>query len=459
MKNSHSVLALTAALLCAMPFAQLQAQDAPKKAALADLPPMGWNSWDSYGTTITEEQFKQNADWMALHLKQFGWQYAVVDMEWFVTNPTAEGSAKDEQRVMDAFGRYTPALNRFPSAAGDQGFAPLATYVHSLGLKFGIHILQGIPREAAEKNLPIYNSELHVADAANTTGTCRWNQDNYDLKPTLAGQAYYDSIATLYAEWGVDLVKVDCIAAGPFKEDEIRMMREALNKTGRPIVLSLSPGEPPFEKADVMQQYAQQWRISNDIWDIWHSTSSYPQGLGDQFQRAAKWKTTQLSGHWPDADMLPLGHLGPAPGWGKPRDTRLTHDEQRTLFNLWAIFRSPLMMGGDLPSTDAWTLSLLTNPEVLAVDQHSRNGRAIIQSDKESVWTAEDESGRNWYVAIFNLQDEPQQFKFTWADLGLADGEYHVRDLWQHKNEGTPRGLTLTLDAHASILLQLSTQQ
>ena len=257
MKNSHSVLALTAALLCAMPFAQLQAQDAPKKAALADLPPMGWNSWDSYGTTITEEQFKQNADWMALHLKQFGWQYAVVDMEWFVTNPTAEGSAKDEQRVMDAFGRYTPALNRFPSAAGDQGFAPLATYVHSLGLKFGIHILQGIPREAVEKNLPIYNSEFHAADAANTTGTCRWNQDNYDLKPTLAGQAYYDSIATLYAEWGVDLVKVDCIAADPFKEDEIRMMREALDKTGRPIVLSLSPGEPPFEKADVMQQYAQ----------------------------------------------------------------------------------------------------------------------------------------------------------------------------------------------------------
>lgn len=459
MKNSHSVLALTAALLCAMPFAQLQAQDAPKKAALADLPPMGWNSWDSYGTTITEEQFKQNADWMALHLKQFGWQYAVVDMEWFVTNPTAEGSAKDEQRVMDAFGRYTPALNRFPSAAGDQGFAPLATYVHSLGLKFGIHILQGIPREAAEKNLPIYNSELHVADAANTTGTCRWNQDNYDLKPTLAGQAYYDSIARLYAEWGVDLVKVDCIAAGPFKEDEIRMMREALNKTGRPIVLSLSPGEPPFEKADVMQQYAQQWRISNDIWDIWHSTSSYPQGLGDQFQRAAKWKTTQLSGHWPDADMLPLGHLGPAPGWGKPRDTRLTHDEQRTLFNLWAIFRSPLMMGGDLPSTDAWTLSLLTNPEVLAVDQHSRNGRAIIQNDKESVWTAQDESARNWYVAIFNLKDEPQQFRFTWADLGLADGKYRVRDLWQHKNEGTPRGLTLTLDAHASILLQLSPRQ
>ena len=170
--------------------------------------------------------------------------------------------------TLSAEGRYLPAANRFPSAGAQQSFKPLADYVHSLGLKFGIHIIRGIPREAVEKNLPIAGSTFHAADAANRSDVCRWNSDNYGLKNNAAAQAYYDSIARLYASWGVDFLKVDCISS-PYKADEIRMVSTALKKTGRPIVLSLSPGPTPLEDAANVRQYAQQWRISDDFWDIW----------------------------------------------------------------------------------------------------------------------------------------------------------------------------------------------
>ena len=365
---------------------------------------MGWNSWDSYGTTINEADFKANAAWLAGHLKTFGWQYAVVDMEWFVTNPVPEGNSKTAQHSLDVHGRYIPPVSRFPSTANGAGFKPLADYTHALGLKFGIHILRGVPKEAVEKNLPIEGSDYHSSDAANTTDLCPWNPDNYGTdasKP--AAQAYYDSIARLYAEWGVDFIKVDCVASHPYKGDDIRMLSLALRKTGRAVVLCLSPGAAPIEKVDEMRRYAQQWRISDDIWDLWHSAVEYPQGLGDQFPRIAKWPPLTQPGHWPDADMLPLGYLGPAPGWGEARQTRLTHEEQRTLRTLWSIFRSPLMMGGRLPSNDAWTTALLTNSEVIALDQHSTGASPVITTDKTVVWKSRADSGDLQHLALFNL--------------------------------------------------------
>lgn len=422
-----------------------------RSAILAATPPMGWNSWDGYGTTIDETEFKANADWFAAHLKPSGWKYVTIDMEWFVTNPTAAGNSKTAQYTLDDHGRYTPALNRFASAKNDAGFKPLADYAHSLGLEFGIHILRGIPKRAVEKNLPIAGSSFHAADAADTSDTCPWNPDNYGLKVgSPAAQAYYDSIARLYAGWGVDLIKVDCIASHPYKGEEIRMFSAALKKTRRPIVLSLSPGAAPLEKVEEMRRYAQMWRISDDIWDIWHSTVTYPQGLGDQFANVAKCAGLARPGHWPDADMLPLGHLGPAPGWGDPRDTRLSHDEQRTLMTLWCIFPSPLMVGGRLPSADDWTLSLLTNPEVLAMDQHSTGNHPVISTDKIVVWRAESPAGH--YVAVFNITDSAQSAHFDWRELGLEPRKYRLRDLWTHKDLGAADSLAVELASHASIL-------
>jgi hypothetical protein len=414
---------------------------------------MGWNSWDGYGTTVKESDVKANAQWLAKHLKSSGWRYVVVDMEWFVTNPTPEGNSKKSDYSLDDSGRYTPAVNRFPSAANGAGFKPLADYVHSLGLKFGIHILRGIPKLAVEKNLPIAGSSFHATDAADSSDTCPWNYDNYGLDGSKPGaQAYYDSIAKLYASWDVDLIKVDCISSHPYKGDEIRLLSTALASAGRPIVLSLSPGPAPLEKAEEMRQYAQMWRISDDIWDLWHSTLAYPQGLGDQFANVAKWAGKAVPGHWPDADMLPLGYLGPAPGWGQPRYTRLTYDEQRTFVTLWCIFPSPLMVGGDLPKADAWTTSLLTNPEVIAVDQHSTGNHPVISTDKTVVWVAESGKAGGRYLAIFNLDDASQNVQYSWKDLGLPDGKHKVRDLWKRKNLASEKSVSVTLPPHGSVL-------
>ncbi len=393
---------------------------------LAPTPPMGWNSWNSYGATIDEAQFRASAAWVAAHLKAYGYQYVTIDEEWFEPDATAEGSSKAAHRVMDANGRYIPAPERFPSAANGAGFAPLAEYVHSLGLKFGIHVLQGIPKEAVERNLPVAGSAFHAKDAANVAAGCPWNPDNFDLKIGDSGQAYYDSIVRLYAGWGVDLIKIDCIASRPYKGDEVRMFHEAIARSGRPIVLSLSPGEAPLDEAANLRRYAQQWRISDDTWDLWHSDHPYPQGVNDQFPRAARWVAEQAvdasGGHWPDADMLPFGRLGPVPGWGKPRNTALSHDEQQTLMTLWAMMRSPLMYGGDPVSTDEWTLKLLTGRDLLAIDQHSQKNRCAELTGTLALWTAKPADGIGWYAAVFNRGDSPQSLHLGWDRFGIPKG-------------------------------------
>jgi alpha-galactosidase len=425
---------------------------APGLAAtnLAPAPPMGWNSWDSYGLTITEAEFKANVTWFHQHLQPLGWQYVVVDEGWYLQHPGQKGAAQGF--VMDADGRYLVANNRFSSS----GFKPLADWVHSLGLKFGIHIIRGIPREAVEKNLPISGSSLHAADAANTADTCRWNSDNYGLKNNAAAQAYYDSIIKLYAGWGVDYIKVDCISK-PYQADEIHMVSAAIAKSGRPMVLSLSPGPTPIEQADDLKKYAQLWRISDDMWDTWSAPEgqTFPAGLVHQFDRTAQWAPHIEAGHWPDADMLPLGYLGPRPGWKEPRMSRLTADESRTLMTLWSMARSPLVAGTNLTKMDPATEALYTNPEVIAVDQHSRENREFSRQGAVVVWKATPEAGGGQYVAVFNLGDAVQEVNYPWKDLGLPEGTHGVRDLWVRKELGKAASLKTSLRAHASVLYRV----
>ena len=419
---------------------------------------MGWNSWDAYGLTITEEEFRANADWMAKHLKPFGWQFAVVDEGWYLQNPESGGKPA-WQFALDQESRFTPAPNRFPSGAGGAGFKPLADYVHSLGLKFGIHIIRGIPREAVAKNLPIAGSLHHAADAADTSDTCAWNPDNYGVKANAAGQAYYDSIAKLYASWGLDFIKVDCISSRPYKVDEIHMLSAALKKAGRTIVLSLSPGPTSLAVADDARQHAQMWRISDDLWDYWTPSAdqSWAQTLFGQFATASAWAPYIGPGHWPDADMLPIGYLGPRPGLGSPRQTRFTHDEQRTLLTFWSIMRSPLMMGGDLPHNDDWTTSLLTNAEVIAVNQHSTANRPLITTNATVIWTASPQNDKGQYMAIFNRGDGAENIALEWNEIGLSPGRsYALRDLWEHKDLGSATSLKLTLQPHACVLYRVS---
>jgi alpha-galactosidase len=424
--------------------------------ALAATPPMGWNSWDSFGTTIGEADVKATAEWMATNLKPYGWQYVVVDEGWFLGNPTADTNATPSQYMLDEFGRYIPDPKRFRSAAQRAGFKPLADYVHSLGLKFGIHILRGIPRQAVEKNLPVAGSSYHAAEVGARSDVCPWNHDNYGTDAANpASQAYYDSIAQLYASWGVDFVKADCISSRPYKGDDIRMLSTALHKTGREIVLSLSPGEAPIEKVDELRQYSQSWRISDDVWDVWRSQEDFPQGVFNQIPRLEKWVGTAQSGHWPDADMLPIGYLGPAPGWEKVRASRLTHDEQRTMLTLWCMFRSPLMVGGNLLQSDAWTTALLTNSEVIAIDQESTANRAAVTTDSIVIWTAQAKNPKQQYVAVFNRSEMQQSVRYSWKDLGLSANKYKLRDLWLRTELGQKDSLMVDLAPHSCVVYRV----
>jgi alpha-galactosidase len=420
---------------------------------LAPAPPMGWNSWDSYGLTIDEQQFRANVDVLAKRLKPAGYEYAVVDEGWYLENPKKEKAEAFVYR-MDAYGRYEPALNRFASAAGDAGFGPVAKYVHGLGLKFGIHIIRGIPKKAVEANTPVEGSGFHAAEVAGVSDTCPWNPDNFGVKDNAAGQAWYDSLMKQYASWGVDYIKVDCIASHPYKGDEIRMIHRAIAKTGRAMVLSLSPGPAPLEKADELAANAQLWRISDDVWDLWTNEKPWPLSVKSQFATIASWQKYVKAGTWPDADMLPVGTMGPVPGWGSPRKTRLTEDEQRTLVTLWAIARSPLFVGANLTELDDWTAGLLTNADVVAMDQRGREQKFAGQAGDLVAWTSKGDGGRE-YLALFNTGDSALNVKVPLPRYGFTAQTYSVRDVWSKREMGKNGEAAGTIAPHGVMLLEL----
>jgi len=427
------------------------------QTVLAPTPPMGWNSWDAYGLTIDETQFKANVDVLAKRLKPAGYQYAVIDEGWYLLNPQKAKEETFEYR-MDANGRYEPALNRFASAKGTAGFKAVSDSVHARGLKFGIHIIRGIPKKAVEKNTPVADSAFHAADVADMSDTCSWNPDNFGVKDTPAGQAWYDSLMKQYASWGIDYIKVDCISSHPYKSDEIRMIHRAIAKTKRPIVLSLSPGPAPLDKSEEVAANAQLWRISDDVWDRWERPASekFPQGVKNQFAVIASWAKYVKPGNWPDADMLPLGTLGPVAGWGKPRKTRLTEDEQKTLVTLWAIARSPLIIGANLTELDEETLHLLTNQDVTAMNQIGHSQRLVGQEGNLVMW-ASDGSAEQHYLALFNLGDSPMQIDRPYNAMGLPNGQFNVREVWTGTTRNTAAGkMNEKIPPHGVVLLKLS---
>ena len=434
------------------------------QAPLAPAPPMGWNSWDSFGLTITEEQFRAAAAVEAARLKSSGFQYAVVDEGWYLGNPEAADKHPETlQYRTDANGRYQPALNRFPSATAASGFTEIAASVHAKGLKFGIHIIRGVPKSAVKANLPVANSAFHAADLADTSDVCFWNPDNYGVKDNPAGQAWYDAMFAQYAKWGVDYVKVDCISSHPYKADEIRMIHKAILKTGRPIVLSLSPGPTALSNAEEVGKLAQLWRISNDVWDNWTASKDkdeFPQSVKSQFAVIDSWTKYVKPGNWPDADMLPLGSLRPTPGWGTARDTKLTHDEQRTLITLWSISRSPLFFGGNLTQLDDWTSSLLTNPAVLAMNQHGTGQHQSYSQNNVVAWVSKSQPSKGpagqTYLALFNLSDTPASVDSPLTTYGVTPGKYKSRDLWTKSMQPASDKITATIPPHGTLVLALT---
>lgn len=401
------------------------------KNNFAVTPPMGWNSYDYYDTTVNEEQVKANARYMAEHLKEYGWEYIVVDIQWYAHDA---GSRRDRYQYipfgrleMDGYGRLQPDPARFPSSADNAGFRPLADYVHSLGCKFGIHIMRGIPRAAAQGHLPIWGSEVTADEIADPSSICGWNPDMYGVRNCPEGQVYYDSLLELYSGWGVDFIKCDDICNtnlytnNPYSaRHEVEMLAKAIEKCGREIVLSLSPGPALIAQAWHYETYANMWRITDDFWDDWRL-------LKDMFRRCELWQSHVSKGCYPDCDMLPLGSLGK--GFGRERQTNFTQEEQRTMMTLWCLFGSPLMIGAELTKLDYRTLNLLTNREILAMLPPECKPRQFALDENKAVWTARNSDSGEIYVALFNLRDEASEVAL---DLRKADITVHGpwKELW-----------------------------
>jgi len=417
---------------------------------LALTPPMGWNSYDAFGDNVVESEILANARYVAEKMQPLGWDTVVVDYCW--SDPGAHDNNRNARAnaplVADAFGRLLPATNRFPSATNGAGFKPLADAVHALGLKFGIHIMRGIPRNSFNANLPIEGSNFTATEAGNTNSKCVWCPDMFGVNSNAAGQAWYDSCARLWAGWGVDYIKVDDLSE-PYHLAEVEMVRHAIDQCGRSIVFSTSPGETPIGQATNVMAHANLWRVSGDFWDNWKS-------LNHEFSLGARWHDFVGPGHWPDADMLPVGHLSISNrSVGPDRFTHFTRDEQLTHISLWSLLPSPLMIGANLPDNDGWTTALLTNPEVLAVNQDSADNparRITGQSQTAEIWMKELADG-TFAVGIFNRTDQPVKVNFPWRELGFHSTP-KVRDLWLRTDLGRQNNFTAELPPHGCVLLR-----
>lgn len=455
-------------------------------------PPMGWNSWDCYGTTVTEAEVLANADIMAQKLLPYGWDTIVVDIQWYEPNARAGGYNDQADVLLDVYGRQLPVPERFPSVLGpdasNNGFTELARQIHAKGLKFGIHLMRGIPKRAVEANTAVFGTPYRAQDIADTTSTCPWNSDNYGLNHEHPGaQAYYDSQLALFAQWGIDFIKIDDMLF-PLHTNAIEGYCAAIAKTGRDITLSLSPGtNVSLNRQPFLSQHATMWRISDDLWDRWED-------VRDQFDRLAQWAPHQQPGSWADADMLPLGQIGLRAERGEPRETRLTLDEQRTLMSLWTLAKSPLMMGGDLPSSQPHTFELLTNSRLLNMYRNAAVGTQIHAEPHIRVWYApartapaqapqtssaqqQQQSAQQQpsYVAVFNLSDTPRTWVIDLADLNshpshtphaeaASTAQFrHATDVWTGQSHAVvDKGthpyphITVTVPAHAVTHLELT---
>lgn len=421
----------------------------------AKTPPCGWNSWDCFGAGVNEEQLIANADYMAKHLKQYGWEYIVCDIQWYEPKACSNDYNNFAELCCDEYGRLIPAQNRFPSSKGGKGFKPIADYIHSLGLKFGIHIMRGIPRQAVHADLPIKDSEYTARQVAHHFSICSWNTDMYGMKNCDGAQDYYNSIIKMYADWGVDYIKCDDIAVtefrkwdNPYSADyEIEMLRNAIDSCGREIVLSLSPGPALRDKAEHLKANANMWRLTGDFWDLWEH-------LYAMFDKCEEWQGVRGVGSYPDCDMLPIGRISKLCSYHgmQNRMSNFTHDEHYTLMTLWGIFGSPLMIGGNMPENDDFTLSLLNNAEYMNMHRTVKNSRMLSRNEENGkgyiIWDGENENSR--FVALFNTDEKPITINTAEKINIFVDGSY---DIWQ---KCTVSENSITVQPHGARLLKLN---
>jgi len=454
-------------------------------------PPMGWNSYDCFGTNVTEAQVKATAKFMKDNLLKHGWEYVIVDARWFVSSQVNGGYIGGQpnvpSEVLDAFvldewGRYLPAVNKFPSAKGGAGFKPLVDHIHSLGLKFGLHIMRGIPKLAVTQNYPVKGANGITANMIHTTASgqqCTWLNENWAIDTSKPGaQEYYNSLFELFAEWGVDYVKIDDISR-PYQTADVEMVRNAINKTGRKIVLSLSPGSTPTGSAEHAKNHANMWRTIDDFWDRWGDVAFL-------LDESGKWAPHIGYGHFPDADMIPLGYVSITGHAGGPaqRPSRLTRNEQKFVMTLLTITRSPLMFGGDFTFRGEsftqeyhnFVLSFLTNREAIYISKGSKNNRQLYNTRDTAAWAADDIMSGDVFLALFYpdtdrpghaqhgtgypYEDDvkpPRVFNVNLEELGFT-GNVKIRNVWKKEDAGVFSGTDFApeIKFHGAELYRLS---
>ncbi len=457
-------IAMTEAALIRRMAGKSRPDDAGNAAAVAEpfhgwalTPPLGWNSWDSFGQAVTEDEVKANADFMAARLAELGWRYVVVDIEWSEPQRLGPDYPVRSKSEVDAFGRFVPAASRFPSSAGGRGFKPLADYVHRKGLKFGVHIVRGIPRLAVERNTPIEGIALPGRRRRRQGGFLRLERGPMGRRRQEAR--------------GPGLVRLPLPPArgvgGRFRQGRRPLLPRRGDRHAAP---GHRPDGPAHRAEPVLRADAARRGPRRSSRTPTRGACSATSGIiGTRSCPPSGGSTIGPRmpgpGHWPEPDMLPLGHLRFLPeGWSK-NVTRnpgyfamashggredvpnfLSRDEQRTVMTLWAISRSQMMFGGHLPASDAWTLSLITNPGVLAVNQRSRMNRQLFHANGLAAWTADDPSSGARYVAVFNVSDREEKgpeagiaVPVRLADMGLA-GPVAVTDVWSGRPVGVVNG-------------------
>ncbi len=418
---------------------------------LCPTPPLGWNSFDSFGGYLHEQAAFAQLEAFAEKLAPAGYDTFVVDIGWYGeyafkpgTNYPSPTTKHALDIHLDPHGLPLPSTCYFPN-----GFGGLIARTHQLGLKFGVHLMRGIPRKAVQLRLPIKGAPAGVtaADIADPTSTCPWCHYNYGVNMDKPGaQEWHDSLVAHLAAWGVDFIKADDITGYPL---EIEAFVKAIAKCGRPIVLSLSHGGeadpallPVYRQSDLV-------RITKDIWDD-------PESIERSFNAWEHWAPHARPGFWPDLDMIPFGDLQtmspePAPGElpegknpslcgkGFKRTCQLTPDQRRTFMTQRALAASPLFVGGDLTTMAVEDLRLLTDPRLLACNQNGIAGTVRYMRGDVQVWHVPHRSklGHGW-LGVFNRNPARREESLVLtADRLNLPAHTRLHNIWAGSDLGT----------------------
>ena len=427
---------------------------------LRPTPPLGWNSYDSFGASIKESEVVRQAQAMKTTLQPFGWNTVVVDYRWY----DPEDSARQQRPLL-------PSSSKYPVGDGNDGLQIARRSGARAGpeLRHSHHARHSAHRRDARirrSRAPRFTPRTRRTPAIRAPGISHMWGVNGD---TAAGQAWYDALFAQYAQWGIDFVKIDDMLNNTHQASITRRKQTrsaaSVNKTGRAIVRQLLARRRRSDLAAELRRQSERERrhVARGRRFLGLQRAS-PTCRACSRQRGPGRRRAGLApGHWPDADMLPLGYLGPRCEWHASGETTFTHNDQVTIMSLWSILPSPLIFGGNVQSltTDAttgpWTVALLTNEEVLAVNQDAlgTHAKRIVQQGTTEVW-ARDLSGGRKAVALFNRGTQDATVAVTFAQLGIS-GTPAVRDLWNRADvTGMTTGISVNVPYSAALMYVLS---